>query len=387
MLSKMKVLIVDDEIDICLYIKSLLETIGFEIDTASGYLEAIKFLKKNGYSILICDQSLSERHNHELIKWCRTVHFGYIYIISISSNNTEQDLLDAINNGADEFIPKPIRAGELITRVRVGERIMSLEKNMEETNKRFKKLYKRIKDDLIAASVVQKSLLPKKLGIKNIKMSQLFRPAEDLSGDLYNVIHHKNKLIIYHLDTSGHGIASSFFSIMVYEAISNAIIRENLINPWEMIQYLNKRFIMNQQTKQYFTIFYGVLNLKSMKLRFSQNGQRSLIYIPYKNNPYIIDSTGPPIGLFPKIFGGESVLSLKPGDKIVLFSDGLVDSKNPNNIYFGERKILDAFNNHNKYSLDNIFSRLLLELEKWIGSSIFTDDVSLLGLEILKECE
>jgi len=385
MLSKMKILIVDDEPDICSYFSKILQSMGFLVESVLTLKDARKALEKNGYSILICDQSLPDGSGEDLIRWCRTIHTGYIYIIAISANCDDCDILDVIDIGADEFIPKPIKPGELITRVRVGERIMSLEKSLESTNERLQRLYEKVKTDLKSASIVQKSLLPKNIQIENITMSQLFVPAEELSGDLYNVIHLNDKLIIYHLDASGHGVASSLFSVMVYETILNAIISENLINPWDMMEYLNKRFMMNQQTKQYFTIFYGVLDLTSLRLRYAQNGQKSLILMRPKEAPVAFDSTGPPIGLFPDIFGGESDLLLKPLDKLILFSDGVIDSKNPNGEFFGEERMLDCMNGLRKNDLKKAFSKLMTELEDWMENTIFVDDVSLLGFEISKD--
>lgn len=381
----MKILIVDDEPDICSYFSKILESMGFLVESVLTLKDARAALEKNGYSILICDQSLPDGSGEDLIRWCRTIHLGYIYIIAISANCDDREIIDVIDIGADEFIPKPMKPGELIARVRVGERIMSLEKNLESTNKKFQSLYEKVKTDLRCASVVQKSLLPKNIEIENIKISQLFVPAEELSGDLYNVIHLNDKLIIYHLDASGHGVASSLFSVMVYEAIIDAIRSENLIDPWKMMEYLNKRFMMNQQTKQYFTIFYGVLDLTSLRLIYAQNGQKSLILMRHNEVPVIFDSTGPPIGLFSKIFGGESDLFIKPLDKIILFSDGVTDSKNPNGEFYGEERMLDFMNGLRKNGLEKVFPMLMNQLEDWIGSTIFVDDVSLLGFEISKD--
>ena len=124
----MKILIVDDD-DISLSIlESALNEAGFETQTAPDGRSALKMLLEYDIKMVISDW---EMPNMDGLRLCREIRrqaaTGYVYTILLTSRDSEQEIVEGMSSGADDFITKPFNRGEMIARVRAGERVLSLE--------------------------------------------------------------------------------------------------------------------------------------------------------------------------------------------------------------------------------------------------------------------
>ncbi len=115
----MKVLIVEDEPDICEIIKISLESINYEVISKSCAEEAISFLEKQSTDLIIMDLNLPDINGYDLCKIIKSKPaLAGIPIIIISGKFVHpEDKILALNIGADDYITKPFNTGELIARV------------------------------------------------------------------------------------------------------------------------------------------------------------------------------------------------------------------------------------------------------------------------------
>lgn len=143
--DKLKILIVDDEKAIRDSYASILKIdSGFQIQEAQNSKDALKKIKKSIPDILICSLNMPEMDGIEL---CRKLtenpesDLGGIYIITVGSDEREECKLQCMKEGADDYLVKPVNSDELLTRVRVGQRISSLLKRTQiETQKMFNEI-------------------------------------------------------------------------------------------------------------------------------------------------------------------------------------------------------------------------------------------------------
>ncbi len=111
-----KILIVDDEADICDILKFNLENVGHTVDTAYSAEEAMN-LKLHTYSLFLLDVMMDQMSGYELAAQIRSTQAtANTPIIFITAKSGERDILKGFNAGADDYINKPFRISEVIAR-------------------------------------------------------------------------------------------------------------------------------------------------------------------------------------------------------------------------------------------------------------------------------
>lgn len=120
MSNKFKVLIIEDEINICNFIKTILETNGYQVISAQNAESGKVLFLSHRPDLMILDLGLPDRDGTEIIKEIRKV--SAMPIIVLSARTHESDKVNALDLGADDYITKPFGTGELLARVRAALR-------------------------------------------------------------------------------------------------------------------------------------------------------------------------------------------------------------------------------------------------------------------------
>ena len=127
--SRKKVLVVDDEQDLCEILKFNLETEGYEVDTAYSAEEALN-LELKSYSLLLLDVMMGGMSGFALAKKLKSEpSTASIPIIFLTARDTENDTVTGFNLGADDYISKPFSIREVMVRVKAVLRRSSGEKD------------------------------------------------------------------------------------------------------------------------------------------------------------------------------------------------------------------------------------------------------------------
>lgn len=124
----MQVLIADDDEITLLMLQHCLEQFGYDVSVATDGLEALDLMRSGQFRMVISDWEMPRMNGVEL---CREIRnrssSGYTYVILLTSHEGTDSVVEGLVAGADDFIPKPFDARELLVRIRAGERILSLE--------------------------------------------------------------------------------------------------------------------------------------------------------------------------------------------------------------------------------------------------------------------
>ncbi len=135
----MKVLIADDSPMMRKVLCGTLRKWDYEVDVAQDGKEAWELCQQTHYPMVLTDWMMPEMDGLELIRRIRYTRFpGYVYIILFTARSEKQDLIAAMDAGADDFLPKPLDHGELRARMREGERIISLEQKLATQNRQLR---------------------------------------------------------------------------------------------------------------------------------------------------------------------------------------------------------------------------------------------------------
>lgn len=132
----MKVLIVEDDLSSREILRHLMAAAGHNVRLASDGIEALELAREDPPEIVLTDWMMPNLDGLALCQRLRAVGPGqpYIYIILLTARDQKQDLLEALEAGADDYVAKPFDPNELKARVGVGERIVRLEAVLRHRN-------------------------------------------------------------------------------------------------------------------------------------------------------------------------------------------------------------------------------------------------------------
>ena len=275
-----------------------------------------------------------------------------------------------------------------VTRVRRYERELELARQSAEATS------EKMRRDLEAAARVQSALLPNELPrLPGIGIAWEFRPCSALAGDALNVFaldeHH---LCAYVIDVSGHGVPAALLSFAVTRSLavrgdSTSIVTDpgdahRIASPARVAARLNRLFPMQPPSSQYFTLLYGVLDVRTGRFEYVSPGQPGPILVRPGEAPRSHDAPAVPIGMFPESEYETHQLDLAPGDRLYLHSDGIHEQRSGGDGQeWGMERMREALAGAQDGSLEESTTGLMAELDAWRGPDACRDDVSLLALE------
>jgi len=400
----MRILVADDDLLTRKMVQRLLEGAGHEVVLAADGAEAWAIIEKDHFPMVISDWIMPNVDGVELVRRIRArQNVFYTYAILLTAKSSKEELVEAMDAGADDFVSKPFDAAELQSRVRAGQRVVELEQSLAQRNRELQAAHRevalaneRMSQDLEAAAKVQRALLPRKTpDDATAGFAWFYRPCDELAGDILNVFRLDERHVgLYVLDVSGHGVSSALLSVSVHHMMSPAIDhgllkrRQSeppgfaLCSPVEVASQLNTLFQVREELPQYFTLLYGIVNLETRRFEYVQAGHPSPIHVPRNGAPAVIEGRGLPIGFFEGADYDTRFLDLSAGDRLYLYSDGLYEAMNAQSEQFGQDRILAALEQARSQPLEESLKFVTESFDKWIGSSHASDDISILALEM-----
>src|SRR3972149_5099356 len=155
----MRILVAEDNLSARNLIVKLLQKWGHEVLEAEDGVKAWELLLTNPVNLVISDWMMPNMDGLELCKKVRNAEFDrYIYFILLTAKDTKLKIVEGMEAGADDYVIKPFNMNELKVRIRAGERIINLERKLEDRNKVLSQAYSAMRRDVEAAGQMQKSL-------------------------------------------------------------------------------------------------------------------------------------------------------------------------------------------------------------------------------------
>lgn len=228
---------------------------------------------------------------------------------------------------------------------------------------------------------------------RHAEFAWIFKPCEEIGGDIFNFFELDEQYIgFYLLDVVGHGVPAALLSVTLSRLLLPVAGTSSVLfssdasgrrpkRPSELANELNKLFQISESNEQYFTLLFGTMNRDTKELRYVSAGHPGPVYVPVDGCPQFLDVPGFPIGVQEEPDYEDERIVLKHGDRILVYSDGLLDAQNYQGQFFGKQGLLECVAEQ-QGSLQKSVRKLEERLMSWCEGHEPDDDISLLALSV-----
>ncbi|MBI9067046.1 MAG: SpoIIE family protein phosphatase [Salinivirgaceae bacterium] len=248
------------------------------------------------------------------------------------------------------------------------------------------KEYLAVKQDLETARNIQNGILPERNPKGDLyEVSSAYLPMVLIGGDYYDYqLHDESHVGVLVADVSGHGISAALIASMLKVAFTSQ--RNNSKLPSVVLQQINKS-LTGQLNNEFITAGYYGIDLKNKKLTYSSAGHPPLVIFNRKNNEIKeLWVKGIPIGVFPETDFMEETITLEKGDRLLLYTDGILDVINNSNEMFGKDRFFGLIKDSKNLMVEDTTKTITQAIRDWSGKELgeaFEDDITLVIFDVL----
>lgn len=245
-----------------------------------------------------------------------------------------------------------------------------------------------IDDELRVAQRIQRSLvLLSGVEAEGWEIASDYRPAASIGGDFFDVFPLLDPSRPRHLgvviaDVSGKGISAALLMAFVRPIMRSALDRTG--EPVEALERMNHILVDERRTGLFVTVLSGVVNLDTGILTFANAGhEMPLLAPPGGVEPRWIPGGGPLLGVFGRLNLTAESVEIRPGDRLVLYTDGITDAQSPNGARFGDERLRRTISESCVGSADDTARAVIDGVLAFQGDAQPADDLALLVLRRL----
>ena len=241
-----------------------------------------------------------------------------------------------------------------------------------------------LNDDLNAATAIQKSFLPPpELLYRGFQIASFWYPAHALGGDIFNAIEGKEKTIFYMIDVCGHDVPSALVTVSISQFFYQNVNSPIALSPKEIMILLNEEYPF-ERFDRFFTIFYLIVDRSTGHFKYCNGGHPPAVIIKRNGELQLLNPRGMSIGLKKLSQKEYSIFEegegfLEEGDKVFLYTDGILELENQQGEQFGAERFYALLQSLHQEPINTIIQEVDQALRSF--SDYFEDDISLIGFE------
>ncbi|HQO12843.1 MAG TPA: SpoIIE family protein phosphatase [Petrotogaceae bacterium] len=371
------VLIIDDSPINRMFIKTVVEDglVGFKVIECENGRQGLSIAKEKSPDLILLDIMMPEMDGYTVCGLLKNdPSTKEIPVIFLSALSEIEDKTKGFEAGGVDYITKPADPREILARVFAHARLYRTQKSLLD-------YINRIDQELSIAQIVQFELLPKNLRVNDLKMEWLYQISNNVSGDIFGVIpYDQQNSIVYMVDVSGHGVASAMRSTMIKQKLESVVLSKGITDPEIIAKNIENELSGIFFDGAYFTMV--IARITQTQVELCNFGHREPILIN-RNGMQILNGSDFPIGfgIIKDIPVAKTKFDFLRDDVLILYTDGLVETTNDENLSIPFEKILEIIGSVENKTPINIVNAISHELKSFLGDKQPEDDITLLVLK------
>lgn len=250
--------------------------------------------------------------------------------------------------------------------------------------RRYTKMKEEFDFELNLAAEFQNTFLPKKENLRNfqgVKCDYIFKPLLKVSGDFIDISMLEENVYGYFIsDISGHGVAAALISAMLKVFFS--LYGKDVLSPQLLFDLLNQEFFSYLNSGEYFTSFYGIYFVEEKKFVYTNANHPAPLLLRVKTGQIIpLNTEGFFVGVFKDSTFEEKEVFLEKGDRILFYTDGIIEAKNSNHEEFGEMRLRKMYREGGSTDISHLIENIKNAVVYFTQENI-EDDIAMAIIEI-----
>jgi phosphoserine phosphatase RsbU/P len=242
-----------------------------------------------------------------------------------------------------------------------------------------------IQKELETARQIQLSILPSEIPkIEGLDIAARYVPMTSVVGDFYDfIVVDKNHIGILVADVSGHGMPAALIASMLKIALSAQVA--NVADPAQVLLGLNQALCGKFQ-HHFVTAAYLYLDMQKQTLTYAGAGHPPLLLWGGSEGVRSVEENGLFLGKFSFATYTSVELPIKAGDRILLYTDGIPETTNPEGIEFGAECFKQFLEKDQSVSADHFADLLIEEMSRWSARGVedMDDDITIVAIQMTK---
>jgi len=374
-MSNARILVADDQTDILQALRLLLDDAGFETELVSSVDSVIERLRLSPYDLLLMDlnytrDTTSGREGLDLLDRVRS-HDGTLPVVVMTGWGSIETAVEAMRRGARSFVQKPWDDMTLVEVVR-------REVDEGAASRRRDAKLAREHDD---ARLIQRALLPSAMPeVRGCHVAAQWTPASGIGGDCYDVLRFSDhRVAISIADVVGKGLPAALLMSNLQAAVR--AFATAAVAPDDLCASVNRLLCRNIAAGKFVTFCYAVVDTAARTVAYANAGHFPPLLVRADGRVDRLALTGLVLGVTPDWSYTPGSAELRPGDRLVCFTDGITEALTPAGDEFGEDRLIDTVRRHRREPADRLVKAIADDVNVWTGG-IPQDDATLIALAI-----
>ena len=234
-----------------------------------------------------------------------------------------------------------------------------------------------LQKELDIAARVQLSLLPDAMPpSRSLDMAGTMKPAKEVGGDFYDFFRlDRHRIGVIVADVSGKGVPAALFMVMARTLMRAAA--QHMGAPGQVLANVNDLLEQNNAEQLFVTVFYGVLDERTGHFTYANGGHNPPILADGRNVGPLETTGGVALGMFDGLDYADTRVVLKPGVRLILFSDGVPEAFDAQSEAFGDNRLLDIVRVLPKHQApEQDVGNIVTAVEEFVGNAPQFDDIT-----------
>ena len=243
----------------------------------------------------------------------------------------------------------------------------------------------RIAAELDVAEKIQSDMLPRIFppypNCPQFSIYATMTPAKEVGGDFYDFFCiDKDHFGLVMADVSGKGIPAALFMVISKTLIKNSAQPGRC--PREIMEAVNRQLCENNDAAMFVTVWFGILEISTGKITAVNAGhEKPLVMKKGEEFVYLRDKHGMMLAALDMVRYKEYESQLEPGDRLFLYTDGLLEATNSKNELYGEERALRSMNAHKDETIHDLLEHVHKDTDVFVGEAPQFDDLTMMVLE------
>ncbi len=384
----LKILVVDDEPDLEALVRQRfrkqIRDREYEFAFAGNGVEALKRIADDAdVEIVLTDIRMPEMDGLTLLMKLHELDKPALSSIIVSAYGDMENIRSAMNRGAFDFLTKPINLEDLnITVRKAAGWVESVKRSLAEHDQLLA-----VRQDLRVATRIQESILPRSFppfpDRPEIEIHAAMIPAREVGGDFYDfffIDHRRLGFVIG--DVSGKGVPAAIFM-----AASRTLLKATALqvaDPGECLGQVNRLLTAESDAYTFVTAVYGVLDTATGEVRCSSGGHDPPLLVRAAGEVEPMAARGGPVlGMIAGSVYEVAILSLGPGDGLLLSTDGVTEARGSDGEFFGNARLLSSVQRASRLPVKDQIDAVVADVQHFSAHEPQSDDITVLAVRFL----